>query len=221
MNSPGEIARGLAARSLEADDPTGWFEKLYSAAGTGDMVVPWHQGGPDPMLVGWAAGRSGTGSRAIVVGCGLGDDAEFVAGLGYDTLAFDVAPSAVDQARQRFPGSTVDYHTADLLALPGEWRHAFDLVVENFTVQSLPESVRAAATAAVAGLVAPGGTLIVHASVRRDGAPPRTGPPWPLRRAEVEAFAADGLAAHSIEEVPEPDDPSYTVWQAEFGRRPT
>jgi len=212
MNSPGEIARGLAARSLEADDPTGWFEKLYSAAGTGDMVVPWHQGGPDPMLVGWAAGRSGTGSRAIVVGCGLGDDAEFVAGLGYDTLAFDVAPSAVDQARQRFPGSTVDYHTADLLALPGEWRHAFDLVVENFTVQSLPESVRAAATAAVAGLVAPGGTLIVHATYR-DPAVERPGPPWPLTREDVDSF---GLTPVAVTRIPEPGHPQLATWQAEF-----
>jgi SAM-dependent methyltransferase len=219
MTTPGEIARGLAARSLEADDPTGWFERLYSAAGNGEAVVPWYHGGPLALLVQWATGRSGAGSRAIVVGCGLGDDAEFVAGLGYDTLAFDVAPSAVEQARQRFPESTVDYHAADLLALSAEWRHGFDLVVENFTVQSLPESVRSIATGAVAGLVAPGGTLIVHASVRRDGAPPRTGPPWPLRRAEVEAFAVDGVEAHNVAEVPEPDDPSYTVWQAEF-RRP-
>jgi hypothetical protein len=129
MSSPGEIARGLAARSLAADDPTGWFEKLYSAAGAGETVVPWHHGGPFLLLVRWAAGRSGAGQRAIVVGCGLGDDAEFVAGLGYATLAFDVAPSAVEQARQRFPESTVDYRAADLLALPAEWRHAFHLVV--------------------------------------------------------------------------------------------
>ena len=216
--SAGDRARALAARSLAADDPTGWFEPLYGAAGTGDMVVPWHQDGPDPMLVRWAGNRSGPGRRAVVVGCGLGDDAEFVAGLGYATVAFDVAPSAVDIARRRFPESTVDYRAADLLALPGEWRRAFDLVVENFTVQSLPESVRDTATAAVADLVAPGGTLIVHATARRGDAAPRPGPPWPLGRAEVAAFGADGLVPRGIAAIPEPDHPTYLVWQAEFER---
>ena len=219
MTSPGDVARGLATESVAAGDPTGWFERLYSAAGSGDMTVPWHQDGPDPMLVRWAAGLTGDGRRAIVVGCGLGDDAEFVAGLGFATVAFDVAPSAIRLAQQRFPLSTVDYQTADLLALPEPWRHAFDLVVENFTVQSLPESLRERATAAVGGLVARGGTLIVHATLRRKNAEPRPGPPWPLTRAEVEAFAADGLVVHRIAEVPEPDHPTYKVWQAEYHRR--
>jgi SAM-dependent methyltransferase len=217
MTSPGDAARGLAARS--ADDPTGWFESLYNAASSGEMVVPWHQDGPDPMLVRWAGERSGAGLAAIVVGCGLGDDAEFVAGLGFATVAFDVAPSAIDMARQRFPHSTVDYRAADVLALPVGWRRGFDLVVENFTVQSLPESVRERATAAIGDLVAPGGTLIVHATARRADARGRPGPPWPLTRADVEAFGADGLVAHRIEEIPEPDHPAYTVWQAEFHRR--
>jgi hypothetical protein len=218
MTSPGDVAPRRAPEWVGAGAPTGWFERLYSAAGTGDMTVPWHQDGPDPMLVRWADGLTGDGRRAIVVGCGLGDDAEFVAGLGFATVAFDVAPSAIELARQRFPESTVDYQAADLLALPEPWRRAFDLVVENFTVQSLPESLRERATAAVGGLVAPGGTLIVHATLRRENAAPRQGPPWPLTRAEVEAFAADGLAAHRIAEIPEPDHPTYRVWQAEFHR---
>jgi hypothetical protein len=214
MTSPGDVARGLASES--ADDPTGWFERLYSAAGAGEMVVPWHQDGPDPMLVEWAGDRSGAGRTAIVVGCGLGDDAEFVASLGFATVAFDIAPSAIELARHRFPHSTVDYRAADLLALPAEWRHAFDLVVENFTVQSLPKSLRETATAAVAGLVAPGGTLIVHASVRHENAEPRPGPPWPLRRADVERFATDGLVARTVAAIPEPDHRTHAVWQAEF-----
>src|SRR5687767_11047582 len=120
MTSPGDLARGLARES--ANDPTAWFERLYSAAGAGEMVVPWHQDGPDPMLAEWLGGRSGAGRTAIVVGCGLGDDAEYLARLGYGTVAFDVAPSAIELARRRFPASTVDYQAADLLALPARWR---------------------------------------------------------------------------------------------------
>ena len=203
----------MAAESLAADDPTGWFERLYSS----DVAVPWHQNGPDPHLVQWATERKldGTGHTALVVGAGLGDDAEYVAGLGYDTLAFDVAPSAVEQARQRFPGSAVRYEVADLLNLPVFWR--FDLVVENFTVQSLPGDLRPKAIAAVAGLVAPGGTLIVHATYR-DPAVRRPGPPWPLTEDDIDAFATNGLTPVIVGRIPEPGHPELATWQAEFIR---
>jgi len=62
------------------------------AAGT--AVVPWVQGVPNESLVQWAAGRRGDGRRALVVGCGTGEDAEFLAGLGYAVTGFDIAPAA-------------------------------------------------------------------------------------------------------------------------------
>ncbi|GIJ65772.1 class I SAM-dependent methyltransferase [Virgisporangium ochraceum] len=229
--SPGDRARRLAAEALAADDPTGWFERLYR----GDQTVPWHQGGPDPFLVRWAADRNLDGSgnsagrltageevrfarsrpaglTALVIGAGLGDDAEFVAGLGFDTVAFDVAPSAVERARRRFPDSTVRYEVADLLDLPADWR--FDLVVENFTVQSLPVGLRERAIAAVAATVAPGGTLIVHATYR-DPAVERPGPPWPLTRSDLELFALEPV---TVTQIPEPGHPELATWQAEFTR---
>ena len=193
------------------NDPTAWFERLYSSG----AVVPWHQDGPDPHFAQWAADLDGTGRTALVVGAGLGDDAEFVAGLGYDTLAFDVAPSAVERARHRFPASKVRYEVADLLNLPGFWR--FDLVVENFTVQSLPMAVRPRAIAAVAGLVAAGGTLIVHATYRDPGVR-RAGPPWPLTEDDIDAFALNGLNPVTVNRIPEPGHPESAVWQAEFTR---
>ena len=108
-----------------------------------------------------ATGLRGEGRRALVVGAGLGFDAEHLAALGFATTAFDVAPTAVAMARERAPGSAVDYRVADLLDLPREWDGAFDLVVEIITVQALPEELRAPATAAIASTVAPGGTLFV------------------------------------------------------------
>ena len=56
---------------------------------------------------------------ALVVGCGLGDDAEFIAGLGFSVVAFDISASAIAAAQQRFPQSTVRYRVADLMAAPG------------------------------------------------------------------------------------------------------
>jgi SAM-dependent methyltransferase len=201
-------------------DPTGWFEPLYRAAEAGEAVVPWDDHAASPLLVEWTASRSlsGRGRRAIVVGCGLGDDAEHVAALGFRTVAFDIAPTAIAGARRRFPGSPVEYVVADLLDVPGEWRQAFDLVVEHITVQSLPESVRPAAIAAVAGLVAPGGTLLVISGAR-DAGEAVDGPPWPLARAEVDSLATGGVELVQLEELAAgPNRPWSRAWRAELCR---
>jgi SAM-dependent methyltransferase len=194
------------------EDPTGWFERLYAAAEQGDAVVPWDRGGPRPALVEWARGRAGGGRRALVVGAGLGHDAEFVAGLGFGTVAFDISPTAVKLARRRFPGSRVSYRVADVLDPPADWRAAFDLVVESLTAQSLPDPPRSDAIAQIGRMVAPGGTLLAIASLRGAADPPADGPPWPLTRAEVESFASGGLRPVRIEIV------DGALWRAEFYR---
>jgi SAM-dependent methyltransferase len=197
------------------EEATGWFEELYLRAAGGEAVIPWDRGEPNPRLVEWTTGRSerGAGRRALVIGAGLGDDAEHVAALGYETVAFDIAPTAVAGARERFPGSRVSYLVADLLAPPADWRGAFDLVVESITVQALPERLHAEATARVASFVAPGGTLLVLSGAREAGERV-DGPPWPLTRAELEAFAAGGLRAVRIEALRD----SLRRWRAEFAR---
>ena len=230
----------LANRSIAAGDPTGWFDVLYRSAGTGAVEMPWDRDEPNPVLVDWArssgavssrstpsratsdqadTSRADTG-RAIVVGGGLGMDAEFVSGLGYDTTAFDVSPTAVATARARHPRSTVDYVVANLLDPPAEWARAFDLVVEIYTVQAMPRSVRTIATANVANLVAPGGTLVVV-----QGIPPTDdinahGPPWLLIRREFEAFAASTADGESLEtiDIQAVDAPTGRRWRAEFYR---
>jgi SAM-dependent methyltransferase len=218
---PDDGSGEIAADALISDDPTGWFERLYAAAEAGEAVVPWDRGAPRQLLVGWAEEREldGEGRRAIVIGCGLGYDAEYVAGLGFDTVAFDIAPTAVRTARQRFPDSNVRYLAADLLATPDDWHEAFDLVVESHNVQALPDPPRREAIARVGSMVAPGGTLIVLAAARDEEDGPVEGPPWPLTRAEVDAFAIDDLEPVSIEDLPDPAEPDVRRWCAEF-RRP-
>ena len=153
----------LVARALSAGDPTGWFEPLYAAAEEGAAVVPWDRGGaPHWLLTAWAERKApnGAGRRALVVGCGLGADAEYVAGRGFAVLAFDISASAIRAARRRFPGSTVDYRVADLLAPPAGWGQAFDLVVESQTVQALPDPPRRDAIGSIGRMVAPGRRLL-------------------------------------------------------------
>jgi SAM-dependent methyltransferase len=218
--TPHEDTDRLSAASLAAGDPTGWFEQLYVEAEAGEAEVPWDRPAPTALLVEWVeragSARAGAGMRAVVVGCGLGRDAEFVAGLGFATTAFDISETAVRVARERHTGSPVDYRVADLLDLPGEWRHGFDLVVESNNVQALPRSLRERATAAVGSLVAPGGTLLVLAAAATEW--DEDGPPWPLTRAEVSAFGVGGLREESVESIPAEDDPLVTRWRAVFSR---
>jgi SAM-dependent methyltransferase len=211
----------LAAASLAAGDATGWFEELYAAGRAGSVAMPWSREQPHPLLADWTRERrpDGTGLRAVVVGCGLGADAEHVAALGYDTVAFDVSSTGVDLARDWHPGTAVRYVVADLLALPPAWVGAFDLVVEVYTVQALPEPPRRRAIGEVGRLVAPGGTLVVVAASRGAADPVPDGPPWPLTRDEVEAFAAGGLTTVRIDHVPDRDDPAFARWLAEYRRR--
>jgi SAM-dependent methyltransferase len=209
----------VAAESLARGDATGWFETVYAAGADGRVPVPWDRPVANPLLTEWAADTvDGAGRTAVVIGCGLGRDAEFVAGLGFATVAFDVAETAVRIARDRNPGSPVDYRVADLLDPPASWSHAFDLVMESYTVQALPRQLRADATARVRSFVADGGTLLVIAASRSDDEPVRANPPWPLTRAELDAFTGDGLTAVRVQQFPDPGGPSVHRWRAEFTR---
>jgi len=217
------ITQRLVADARAKDDATGWFEPLYVAAQEAGGAPPWNSDEPRALLAQWTRERhlDGAGHTAVVVGCGLGADAEHVSALGYATTAFDLSPTAIRLARRKHPASTVDYAVADLLQLPAAWRRAFDLVVECWTVQSLPDPPRAAAIAAISELVAPGGTLIVVAHARTDDGPddPAAGPPWPQPRATIDAFAGGGLELVDPALVPDPERGGRPGWRAEY-RRP-
>jgi hypothetical protein len=210
--------RRLQSRSIAAGDPTGWFDELYAAGVDGRVQIPWERAEPHQLLNEWTtrSGVRGEGRKAIVVGCGLGADAEHVASLGFYTVAFDVSPTAIRLARQRHRGSSVRYVAADLLNPPADWLQAFDLVVEIITVQALPDPPRRRAIVNVGRLVGSGGTLLAIAWRGGDQAPPP--PPWPLRRDEIDAFATDGVTEVRVESLTIPGESSGPRWRAEFRR---
>ena len=92
-------------------------------------------------------------------------------------------------------------------------------MAEIITVQALPRAVRHQATASVARLTAPGGTLLVIAAVNDATDEPQPGPPWPLTRTEVDQFAADGLTPAALNITTMPGEPTERRWYAEFHRR--
>jgi len=108
-------ARDLARESIARGNATGWFEQLYAESERDGFAISWVDVAPNSYLVDWLARNPAPGSRALVVGCGYGDDAELLASRGLEVVAFDVAPSAIARCRSRFPGSSVEYEVADVL----------------------------------------------------------------------------------------------------------
>src|SRR3982751_5986894 len=100
-----------------------------------------------------SAGLKGNERTALVVGCGLGDDAKYLHDLGFKVTAFDISPTAIEWAKKLYPDAGIDFVAADLFKPPSEWENAFDFVLEIYTIQPLPLEMRPQVIDAIASFV--------------------------------------------------------------------
>ena len=176
------------------------FESIYVRAGEDLDAIPWARLAPSPALVAWLEGLAiPSGASALVVGCGLGDDAEELSRRGLETTGFDVSPTAIARCRERFPDTAVEYVVADVFELPGGWSRAYDLIVEIRTLQSLPPGTRQDAARSIGETLAPGGRILVVAYARHD-VRAVDGPPWPVTEAELAGFEQAGLSQEQFDD---------------------
>jgi SAM-dependent methyltransferase len=196
-----EAVHRLAYASYKKGDYVAWFDALYAEAAGDAALIPWADLKANPNLTDWLDRErvAGDGRGALVVGCGLGDDAAELSRRGFAVTAFDVSEKAVGWARKRFADQKVDFQVADLFQLPASMKNAFDFVFEAYTIQALPHSVRRAAIDAVADTVRTGGQLLVICRGRDDADDPGN-MPWPLTRAEIDWFVARGLGIEKFED---------------------
>lgn len=193
-------------RAADAPDAALWasrFEAVYAESKGEHERVPWAHPRASPTLVRWldreARNHVRCGGRAVVVGCGLGDDAAELCRRGFDVTAFDASRSAIEQASRRYAGEhpEICWRVADLCALPSDLIGRFDLAVEVHTVQSLPPRYRGELACGVAQLLHRHGVVAAVARGRDESIPldEVVGPPFPLTVAELDAaFAEAGLA---------------------------
>ncbi|HLI89628.1 MAG TPA: class I SAM-dependent methyltransferase [Ktedonobacteraceae bacterium] len=203
------------AEHLQRGDTASMFQELYVRAQDDMQVIPWARQQPNPLFVSWAEQHdlAGNGRRALQVGCGLGDDAEELARRGFVVTAFDIAPAAIEWCRRRFPDSPVQYMVADLLNPPEDWRGAFDLILEIYTLQTMPAEMRAQAVERLTRFLAPGGELLVicrgrHQDESEEGMPP------PLAKEDLALFERCGLQLVSFEDIEPEGEPSWRRFRA-------
>ena len=175
----------LRIKDRSAGDTLDWFEELYASANGDEYWIPWSNGEPHPFLIEWVSKIKFRG-RALVVGCGLGEDAVFLSRKGWDVTAFDISNSAIEWAKKNYPSEKIDWQVADLLSLPKDWISLFDLVVEVHILQAMPEQLRTLAAPNLAPLLAPAGQLICIGRLNEKGEE-YEGPPWPLSRNFIES----------------------------------
>ncbi|MEM8830611.1 MAG: class I SAM-dependent methyltransferase [Cyanobacteria bacterium P01_G01_bin.19] len=81
----------LAQKFYSRNDPTGWFEELYSNAAGDESAIQWADLAINPNLDSWVKKNNVRGDRkqALVVGCGLGDDAQALSDIQWADLAIN------------------------------------------------------------------------------------------------------------------------------------
>ena len=221
--------RELASEFAERGDALGWFDALYKEAAGDNEKIPWADLEPNRFFREWAEkiGLKGGRRKALVVGCGLGDDAVYLDDLGFEVTGFDISPTAIEWARKLNAERDIRFEVADLFDPPEEWRYSpagsgrsggFEFVLEVYTIQPLPMEMRERTIDAIASFVAPGGELVVVTRGREDDEEV-VRVPWPLSRKDLSRFEANGLVEESFDVRPdETDDEPADRFVVEYRR---
>ena len=180
---------------VDENKPNKWFETLYSDSNKGGEGVPWANMAPHPMLKSWITKNPNIHKEktALVIGCGMGDDAIELESQGYKVTAFDVSNSAIELCKARFPKSNVKFIQADLIEGISEWHRKFDLVLEIFTIQALPPKYEKILIQNISNFVSDNGKLIVITEVQKGTRTYENGPPWLLNYGYSDSFESCGL----------------------------
>lgn len=185
----------IIREAFQSGDYTGWFETAYR-----NGKPPWAKLDAHPHLKAWIEREQPAtkGKRAIVVGCGLGDDAEYLAQQGYQVVAFDVSETAIEQCKERFPNSAVEYVTMDLFNAPDAWHGTFDFVFESRTIQALPYTIADKTMHAIANFLTDDAILLVlcHGRLEHET---KQGIPWSLSHDDLQPLRDIGLHEANFE----------------------
>ncbi|HWD18939.1 MAG TPA: methyltransferase domain-containing protein [Verrucomicrobiae bacterium] len=156
--------------------PTDW-EGRYRAHDT-----PWDKGAPSPGLIDFLESHPQLAREHVLVpGCGPGHDVQAWAQAGFPVTGCDLAPSAIELARQKIRDAGLDasFLTGDFLR--DDPPRLFDWIFEHTLFCAIDPGDRDRYTEAVARWLKPGGNyLAVYYII-----PDVDGPPFGVTREEI------------------------------------
>jgi SAM-dependent methyltransferase len=142
------------------------YEALYRGDSPGEDIAPmttppWDNKAPSESVIAWQTGGWVHGD-VLDIGCGLGDNAVYLAKNGHTVTGLDISPTALKTAEQRAKDAGVDmkFAVADSTKLDG-YTDAFDTVIDSGLFHSLDDDGRRSYTAAVHRATRPGATLLL------------------------------------------------------------
>src|SRR5579862_4279654 len=132
--------------------------------------VFWDRGGPSPPMKQYLE-RHPVWGRALVPGCGRGHEVALAVEHGLDATGLDIAPTAVAEARAKYPQLAERFVTGSLFDPPQEMRGAYRRGID-LTLRR-------------------GGLLIGVWYIDPALDPGQEGPPYPFSVADLTALFAD------------------------------
>lgn len=164
MSKP--IIEEIIKKLKENGESTSWFEELYSQSGDDTDQIPWADLSGNDYLKEWidkTPNANRKNQKVLVIGCGLGDDAEYLAEHFGKVHAFDISPSAIKWAKKRFPESNVNYFVDDLLDEEANFQKLapYDFIFECYTIQAMPRELKKPGLEVIPNLLAKSGELLI------------------------------------------------------------
>ena len=169
-----------------------FFENIYKKSKGDAENIPWAQMQTDKFLAEYLNLHVGNG-KAIVVGCGLGDDALALEDAGFTVTAIDISETAIAWAQERYDYTDINFFIQDIFELPSDMLGQYDFVFESRTIQSLPLEFRNKIIQAISSLMAPRAKALVIANGKQEEEK-FDGPPWPLAYNELRLFENHGCS---------------------------
>ena len=136
--------------------------------------------------------RQAVRGRALVPGCGRGHEVALAVEHGLDATGLDIAPTAVAEARARYPRLAERFVLGNFFDPPTEMRGAFDVVLEHTCMSALPPALRGEYRRGMDLVLRRGGLLIGVWYINPDLDPGEEGPPYPFSVEDLTQLFANG-----------------------------